>query len=110
MEHQGSADELLANWSLAPGDMALLDGLAGSGWLGSAVQLAFWRRYSRFPDDDADVAPVVIAHLASQVGIVSEALDEYDWVGRTGRRHRRMVLDHLAIATFDDSAETLFRR
>ena len=52
----------------------------------------------------------MIAHLASQVGIVLEALDEYDWVGSTGRRHRRMVLDHLAIATFDDSAETLFRR
>ena len=110
MEHQGSADELLANWSLAPGDMALLDGLAGPGRLGLAVQLIFWRRHNRFPDDDADVAPVVIAHLASQVGIASEALDEYDWVGRTGRRHRRMVLDHLAIATFDDSAETLFRR
>jgi hypothetical protein len=54
MEHQGSADELLANWSLAPGDMALLDGLARPGRLGLAVQLAFWRRHSRFPDDDAD--------------------------------------------------------
>jgi hypothetical protein len=106
MEHQGSADELLANLSLAPGDMALLDGPAGPGRLGFAVQLAFWRRHSRFRDDDPDVAPVVIAHLASQVGIVSEALEEYDWVGRTGRRHRRVVLDHLAIAMFDDGAES----
>jgi integrase len=110
MEQQAPADELLANWSLAPEDLALLDGLGGPGRLGLAVQLAFWRQHSRFPDDDTDVLPAVIAHLASQVGIVSEALDEYDWVGRTGRRHRRMILDHLAIATFGDTAEALFRR
>jgi hypothetical protein len=61
MEHQGSSDELLANWSLAPGDMALLDGLAAPGRIGLDIQLAFWRRHNRFPDDDADVAPVVIA-------------------------------------------------
>lgn len=85
----------------------LLDGLGGPGRLGLAVQLAFWRQHSRFPDDDTDVLPAVIAHLASQVGIVSEALDEYDWVDRTGRRHRRMILDHLAIATFGDTAEAL---
>lgn len=40
----------------------------------------------------------------------TDVLDEYDWAGRTGRRHRRMVLDHLAIAAFDDNAETSFRR
>ena len=32
--------------------------------------------------------------------------DGYDWTGRTGRRHRRLVLDHLAVAAFDDAAET----
>jgi len=55
MEHQGPADELLTNWSLAPEDMTLLDDLAGPGRLGLAVQLAFWRRYGHFPSDDADV-------------------------------------------------------
>jgi hypothetical protein len=35
---------LLAKWSLAPGDLALLDGLAGPGRLELAVQLAFWHR------------------------------------------------------------------
>jgi hypothetical protein len=109
MEQQGSADELLANWSLAPEDLALLDGPGGPGRLGLAVQLAFWRQHSRFPDDDADVPPATIAYLASQVGIAAESLDKYDWLGRTGRRHRRMVLDHLAIATLGDTAEVLPR-
>jgi hypothetical protein len=90
--------------------MTLLDGLVGPGRLGLAVQLAFWRQHGRFPDDDIDLAPAVIAHLASQVGSAADILDEYDWVGRTGRRHRRMVLDHLAVTTFGDNAETMFRR
>ena len=31
-------------------------------------------------------------------------------MGRTGRRHRRTILGHLAIAGFDDAAEAAFRR
>jgi hypothetical protein len=67
MQHRWSADELMANWSLAPGDMALLAGLTGAGRPGLAVELAFWRQHSRFPDDEAEVAPAVIAHLAARV-------------------------------------------
>jgi len=37
-------------------------------------------------------------------------LDGYDWAGRTGRRHRRVVLDHIAVATFDDDAAAVLRR
>jgi len=48
MGHQVSADELLAKWSLGPEDMTLLDGLADPGRLGLAIQLAFWRRHSRW--------------------------------------------------------------
>jgi len=36
-------------------------------------------------------------------------LEGYEWTGRTGRRHRRLVLDHLAVAAFDDAAEAKFR-
>ena len=39
-----------------------------------------------------------------------DALDGYDWAGRTGRRHRRVILDHLAVAAFDEAAEAAFRR
>ena len=47
-----------------------------------------WRRYGAFPDEETDLAPAVIAHLAAQVGVGAGALDSYDWSGRTGRRHR----------------------
>jgi hypothetical protein len=63
-----------------------------------------------FPDEEANLAPAVVGHLASQVGVRADALDGYDWVGRTGRRHRRAILDHLAVAAFDEAAETRLRR
>jgi Domain of unknown function (DUF4158) len=105
MQRIWSADELGEYWSLLPEDLALL-----AGKLGFAVQLAFWRQHGRFPDDEADGAPAVIAHLAAQIGVSVEALDGYAWAGRSGRRHRVAIIDHLAVAAFDEAAEGRFRR
>ena len=110
MQRLWSADELGERWSLAPEDLALLADLPDAGRLGLAAQLAYWRQHGRFPDEEADLAAAVVGHLAAQVGVAADALDGYDWTGRTGRRHRRLILDHLAVAAFDDAAEARFRR
>ena len=65
MQRQWSADELGERWSLLPEDLALLAGRVDVGKLGFAVQLAFWRQHGRFPNEEADVAPAVVAHLAA---------------------------------------------
>jgi hypothetical protein len=36
-------------------------------------------------------------------------MEAYGCSGRIGRRHRRLILDHLAVTTFDDEAEARFR-
>jgi hypothetical protein len=110
MQRTWSADELSERWSLLPDDLALLAGRIDAGKLGFAVQLAFWRQYGRFPDEEADVAPAVVAHLAAQIGVGTDALDGYAWAGRSGRRHRVAIIDHLAVAAFDEAAEARFRR
>ena len=110
MQRLWSADELGEHWTLLPEDLALLADLPDTGKLGLAAQLAYWRQNGRFPDDEADLAPAVVGHLAAQIGVGVDALDGYDWVGRTGRRHRRTVLGHLAIVGFDGAAEAAFRR
>ena len=109
MRRLWSADELAKRWSLEPGDEALLVGLPDAGKLGLVAQLSFWRCHGAFPDEEADLAPAVIAHLARETGVAAEALDGYDWTGRTGRRHRRAILDHLAVSPFDASAEADLR-
>jgi hypothetical protein len=110
MRRLWSADELGESWTLLPADLALVAALPDAGKLGLAAQLAFWCQNGRFPDEEADLVPAVVGHLASQVGVGADALDGYDWVGRTGRRHRRVILDHLAVATFDEAAEARLRR
>ena len=89
--------------------MAWLSGLPDAGKLGLAVQLMYWRQNGRFPDDEADLAPAVVRHLAAQIGVGVEVLEDYEWTGRTGRRHRRLVLDRLAVASFDERAEARLR-
>jgi hypothetical protein len=103
------AEELVAHWSLAPEELALLPGKAGDGKLGFAIQLAFYKQHANFPDEEADIAPAVIAHVAGQIGAPTAVLDGYDWAGRTGRRHRQLILDFLAVAPFDKPAEVVFR-
>src|SRR5208283_848252 len=110
MRRLWSADELGEFWTLLPDDLALVADLPDAGKLGLAAQLAFWRQYGRFPEEEADFVPTVVGHLSAQVGVGADALDGYDWVGRTGRRHRRAILDHLAVATFDETIEAQFRR
>jgi hypothetical protein len=110
MQRTWSADELSERWSLLADDLALLVGRIDAGKLGFAVQLAFWRQHGRFPDDEAEVAPAVIAHLADQIGVGLEALEGYSWAGRSERRHRVAIIDHLAVAAFEDAAEAQFRR
>ena len=87
MQRVWSADELGERWSLLPEDLVLLAGRVDAGKLGFAVQLAFWRQHGRFPDDEADVAPAVIAHLAGQIGIGVDALDGYAWSSRPPSTH-----------------------
>lgn len=108
MQQLWSAEELVEYWSLTPEELTLLPGKADGGKLGFAVQLAFYKRRASFPDDEADVAPAVTAHLAGQIGVAPAVLDEYDWTGRTGRRHRQQILDFLAVTPFDKAAETAF--
>ena len=69
----------------------------------------FWRWQGRFPDEEGDIAPAVIAHLASQVGVRAESVESYAFAVRSGPRHRRLVLDHLALGIFDEAVESVFR-
>jgi TnpA family transposase len=102
-------EELAERWSLGSEELALLPGKADAGKLGFAIQLAFYKQYARFPEDESDLAPAVIAHLADQVGVSAVPLDGYEWAGRTGRRHRQQALDFLAVIPFEGAAEAAFR-
>lgn len=109
MQRNWSADELGAQWSLRPEDIALLAGMVDAGKLGFASQLAFLRQNGRFPAEEADIAPAVVTHLAAQIGVGADALGDCAWAGRSGRWHRLSIMNHLAVVAFNDVAEVRSR-
>ena len=109
MKRLWSTDELSLRWALLPDDMRLTVDHGEQAKLGLMCQLAFWREHARFPDLEADIAPAVVEHLARQIGVSADVIAGYDFAGRSGRRHRRMILDHLAVREFNEAAEAAFR-
>src|SRR3954466_14032075 len=77
MQRLWSADELGEHWTLGPEELKLLAELTGAGKLGLAAQLAYWRQHGHFPNEEAELAPAVVGHLAAQVGAEADALDGY---------------------------------
>src|SRR3954463_15151404 len=110
MQRLWSADELGERWTLEPEELKLLTELTGAGKLGLAAQLAYWRQHGRFPNEEAELAPAVVGLRPPQVGAEACALECYYWTGPPGRRPRRLILDPLAVAASDDTAEARFRR
>jgi hypothetical protein len=86
---------LAARWSLGFEDLALLGGKPVGTRLGFAAQLAIYRMAGRFARAASEFADAAIAYLAEQVGAAATDLTDYDWLGRSGRRHRAEILAHL---------------
>src|ERR1035441_9224313 len=105
-----SPEELVEHWSVELEDRANIPDTAGeAGGLGFVAQLTFYRLWARFPDGRADFAPTVFAHLAEQLKISKATIASYDWSGRTGRRHRRLILELLGVLSFDATAQAAFQ-
>ena len=81
---------------LSAWDLGQLGNKTGATRLGFAVLLKFFQRAGRFPAFKNDIPGVVIAFVATQVGVAPEAYLQYDWQGRTIKDHRadiRRLLD-----------------
>ena len=88
-------DEVLAGrWSLAFEDFALLNAKPAATRLGFAAQLLLYRTAGRFSRGADEFPYTVVAYLADQIGASPAELEDYDWLGRSGRRHRAEILDH----------------
>ena len=109
MKRLWSMEELDEQWSIRSGERDLLFRKERIGRLGFIAQLTFYRLFARFPEHRNEFAPCVIAHLAEHLGVESATLDEYEWSGRTGRRHRDTILEFLGVRPFDLFAEAEFR-
>ncbi len=97
MERDLDDEALSGFWSLSFDELALLEALEPVARLGFAAQLKTYQRMGRFPDRDTEIPPAATGYLAHQVETEAAALAGYDFSGRSGRRHRQQVLQHLGI-------------
>jgi Domain of unknown function (DUF4158) len=86
---------LAARWSLTFEDLALLNAKPAATRLGFAAQLVMYRTAGRFGRVASEFPDAAIAYLAEQVGAAAADLAGYDWLGRSGRRHRAEILAYL---------------
>jgi hypothetical protein len=78
-------------WTLSGDESALLPGMTDKGRLGFAAQFKFMQIHGRFPERHDEIDPKAARWLASQIGATAQTLSAYDFAGRQGRRHRRIL-------------------
>ncbi|MBB4188406.1 hypothetical protein GGE07_005085 [Sinorhizobium terangae] len=82
-----SSGDLVERWSLSFSDIAFVNSIPELAQLGFAVQLKFFAAHRFFVRDPAAIPAEGILYLAEQLGLNAEAVNYYDFSGRTARRH-----------------------
>jgi hypothetical protein len=76
MKRNWSDDELAAQWSLSPEELALLPNRVGHNRFGFAVQLKFFQIEGRFPRSPREVPAAALRYLARQLDLSINAIQK----------------------------------
>jgi len=101
-------EELAQCWSLSFEELELLKTKPARSHLGFVAQLKYYPLSGKFPQHPSDIPDTVLHYLADQLEIDSSGLHEYDWSGRTGKRHRQEILIFLGISRVSTSDKQIF--
>ena len=92
MKRHWNIDELIDDWTLQPGEMALVTQVrTAKNRLGLALLLKWFQYENRFPRRRQEVPPDVVGFLAHQLAVQPDVFQQYAWQGRTIARHRMLV-------------------
>ncbi|MCK9553613.1 Tn3 family transposase [Aquamicrobium sp.] len=90
-----SNGDLIGRWSLSFSDVDFVNGKPEVARLGLAVQLKFFAAHGFFVQDHIAIPTDGVLYLSEQLGLEAEAVNHYDFSGRTARRHCAEILRHL---------------
>ncbi|PLU17043.1 transposase, partial [Sinorhizobium medicae] len=90
-----SSEDFVGSWSLSFSDIEFVNGKQAPARLGLAVQLKFFAAHGFFLQDRASIPTDGVSWLAEQLGVECDAVNQYDFSGRTARRHCAEILQHL---------------
>lgn len=90
MKKDWDIEELEASFALLLVELVWLDNDANPhNRLGQAILLKYAQYQGRFPESRRDVSLAVAEFIAHQIDVEVSHVDQYQWNGRTARRHRR---------------------
>lgn len=90
-----SHEDLAGRWSLSFTDIEFVTGKPTVARLGLAAQLKYFAANGFFVQDRGAIPVDGVTYLAEQLGCDVDALHDYDFSGRTARRHCAEILQHL---------------
>lgn len=92
MKRHWTPEELQAHWKILPAERRLIKQHRGRhDQLGFMVLLKFFQNEGRFPNHRNEIPTEVITYVAQQLDISIESYRQYDWEGRSIKRHRTQI-------------------
>ena len=83
MKRQWINEELIADFTISAKELDLIgDSKTDHNLLGAACLLKYFQQEGRFPAQKQDIPPIVIVHLAQQLGVVNHLQNRWDFVTR----------------------------
>lgn len=93
--------ELEEHWTLSKEEAQLASSVSTGRRFAFALQLKHLELEGHFPSAESDFPRIVVAHVAGQLGV--DHPFELDRSGRTGKRHRVAIREHLGYRAFSGS-------
>src|SRR5260370_41930241 len=98
MKRHWTNEELADNFTLLSKELDLIgDSKTDHNLLGAPCLLKDFQYEGRFPAQKQDVPPIVIVHLAQQLGVSPEKTIPYDCEGRTIKAHHSAIQHSLDV-------------
>lgn len=91
MEFNLTSEELEHNWNLSPQDLKFISSKDKENILIFATKLKFFENNGYFPKDIADLPEQICKYIAEIIGEDLSTLSEYNWEGRTSRKHNAAI-------------------
>jgi hypothetical protein len=104
MQRHWNDHELETYWSFSSDELKLLPYREASSRLGVSASLKFFQLEGYFPSSSRDIPATALDYMAKQLDVEPNAISDYDWQGRTGKRYRGRLRTALGIrsATAED--------
>lgn len=97
MKHLWNAEELSLHWVISFDEMEKLATINKNNRLGFILQLKHYQYQGLFPSSISDIGDLPTQYICDQLDFNNDDPIEYDFKGRTARRHREEILEMLGI-------------